>query len=112
MQRVNPGILYRILTAGVLSLLLLLPTAARFAHDFLEHHAHEICADELEGEVHYHPMEVECHFHPVYISPYSLGQIAFFPDIELEEPAYSSIIPKAVCTEKQSVVSLRGPPAV
>lgn len=102
---------FQVLAAGVLSILLILPTAVKFAHDFLEHHAHEICADELKGEVHYHQVEAECHFQPVYISPYSVGQNEPLPDFDQEEPLYTRVVQEAVCIDEQTVVSLRGPPA-
>lgn len=100
------------LTAGLLSMLLMLPLMARFAHDFLEHHTHELCADELEGEVHYHPIEVTCHFQPLYIQPFSLIQNVHLPDLAREVPLYLEVIPQAVLTADQTVVTLRGPPAV
>ena len=111
MQTGVPRQFFQVLTAGVLSILLLLPTAVKFAHDILEHHAHELCADELKGEVHYHPVETECHFHPVYLSPYSVSQPVQLPVFDLGEPLYTRPVPEAVCLDEHAVVSLRGPPA-
>lgn len=91
-------------------MLLMLPMIVKFAHDFFEHHTHELCADELEGEVHYHPVEVECHFQPVYISPYTVSQIAQPTDFKQEEPGYTQVASEIVYAEKPFVVSLRGPP--
>ncbi len=103
--------LYQNLAAGLLSILLMLPTIAKFAHDYLEHHSHELCADELKGEVHYHRMETECHFQPVYISPYTVSNIAQPTDLQNEDPAYTEVLTQVVYADKPFVVSLRGPPS-
>ena len=111
MQNGDSRRVFKLLTAGLLSVLLMLPTIVKFVHDFLEHHVHEICAAELEGEVHYHAVDQECHYHPLFLSSYHAGDPAPLADIGLDEPVYTDVIPLFVCKDQPLVVSLRGPPA-
>lgn len=109
MRKLKEHILFKTLTL-VLAMVLLVPTAVKFAHIFA-HHKHDICLGEKK--THLHEINTDCDFYKFKLTHAYTFTFFNFELFSVEENHVTIVSQYLFLSEFQRLqTSLRGPPAL
>lgn len=98
------------ITAFVLAMTILLPSAVKINHIFT-HHNHSVCNDDTNADTHFHQSDFDCEFYKFKLNHNQYFVVNNIDDVsELNQYSEINVFKYTFTSRNQLTKFLRGPP--